>query len=361
MKIGGMSALIVIPVLDEAATLARVVEGARAHGPVLVVDDGSRDGSAAVAAAAGAEVVRHPRRLGKAQALLSGIAAARRRGADLVVTLDGDGQHDPAAIPALLRAARAARRALVVGNRLAGAGRLPVRRRNAIRVASFFASWIGGVPLADSQSGFRVYPLALFDELRPRRRGFVFETEILLAAATAGWDVEQVGVPALRRGSERSHFRPVRDGAAIGAFLGGRALARWAREARAIASEILAVFHPRRMARRHAAMLEAAAEYADSPARWSTAMGVLAAQRAGARVGAVCGHARRRGTGRAALATLAAPLTLPLLLAQALAGDRMPDVVTPLVDALYAVPGPAPAAGAPAGRLAADAVTERGG
>jgi glycosyltransferase involved in cell wall biosynthesis len=100
-----MKPVIVIPIFDEAATIGRVVEHARAYAPVLVVDDGSRDGGGAVAAAAGAEVLRHRRRLGKAQALLTGIATARRRGATLVVTLDGDGQHDPAAIPALLAVA----------------------------------------------------------------------------------------------------------------------------------------------------------------------------------------------------------------------------------------------------------------
>jgi Glycosyl transferase family 2 len=336
-----MSHLIVIPVLDEAATIAGVVAGARAHGPVLVVDDGSGDDSAARAAAAGADVLRHPRRLGKAQALLTGIAAARRRSATLVVTLDGDGQHDPDAIPVLLAAAQGAGRAVVVGNRLHGRGRLPVARRNAIRVASFFASWVSGAPVADSQSGFRVYPLALFDEVRTRRGGFVFETEILLAAAASGWGIEQVSVPALPRIAARSRFRPIRDGGAIGAFLAARALARWSLEARTLAADLLAAFHPERMAARHAAILETASAYTDSPVRWSLAVGAAAARRAGGRLAAVGDAARRRGTDRAVVATLAAPFTLPLLLLVALAGERGPDLVTPLVDALYGTPRPA--------------------
>jgi len=333
-----MSHLIVIPVCDEAATIARVVEGARAHGPVLVIDDGSRDDSAALAAAAGADVLRHRRRLGKAQALRTGIAAARRRSATLVVTLDGDGQHDPGAIPALLAAARSAGRAVVVGNRLDGRGRLPVTRRNAIRVASFFASWVSGAPIADSQSGFRVYPLALFDEVRTHRGGFVFETEILLAAAAGGWGIAQVGVPALPRVAARSRFRPIRDGVAIGAFLAARALTRWSLEGRTLTAELLAVFHPERMAARHAAILEAASAYADSPVRWSLAVGAAAVRHAGGRLAAVGDNARRRGTDRAVVATLAAPFTLPLLLLVALAGERSPDLVTPLVDALYGTP-----------------------
>ncbi|HEU4369265.1 MAG TPA: glycosyltransferase family 2 protein [Methylomirabilota bacterium] len=317
--------IVVVPVFDEAATIGRVVTGARAHGPVLVIDDGSRDGSGRAAAEAGAEVLRHPRRLGKAQALLTGIAAARRRGASLVVTLDGDGQHDPAAIPALLAAARRAERAVIVGNRLAGSGTVPAPRRNAIRVASFFTSWVSGWPVQDSQSGFRVYPLALFEEVRTRRGGFVFETEVLLAAAAHGWAVVEVGVAALPRAAERSRFRPLRDGFAIGAFLAARAAARWAREARAMA-----------------ATLRAASPAGDSPVRWSAAFGAAAARRAGLRLAIIWRGARARGTPAAAVATLAAPVTLPLVLLQTVAGDWLPDLVTPLVDAVY---GPAAAAG----------------
>jgi glycosyl transferase family 2 len=357
-----MTILIVIPILDEAATVGRVVAAARAHGPVLVVDDGSRDGGGAAAAAAGAEVVRHPRSLGKAQALLTGVAAARRRGATRIVTLDGDGQHDPGAIPLLLVAAATTERAIVVGNRLDGRGTLPALRRNAIRVATFFAGWTCGRVMTDSQSGFRVYPLALFDEVRTRRGGFVFETEILLAAAARGWSIIEVGVPALPRAVARSHFRPIRDGVAIGAFLAQRVAARWAGEGRAVGAEVLSVFHPDRMATRHAAMLEAAAGYTDSPARWSTVVGAIAARRAGARIAAVCAGIAGRGTPAAALATLAAPVTLPLLLAQALAGERLPDFVTPVVEAIYGRGGrPAPRAAEPVEVDGTEALTEGGG
>ena len=355
-----MTVVIVIPVLDEAATIGRVVAAARVHAPVLVVDDGSRDDSGARAAAAGAEVLRHARRLGKAQALLSGVAAARRRGAASIVTLDGDGQHDPAAIPLLLAAARGAERTVIVGNRLAGPGTLAPTRRNAIRMASFFANWTSGLAVCDSQSGFRVYPLALFDEVRPRRQGFVFETEILLAAAAGGWRVEEVSVAAIARQAARSRFRPLRDGVAIGGFLAGRVLARWAHETRALTREVLAVFETTRLAARHAAILEAASPYADSPARWSAAFGAAAARRAGQRAGAIWRRGRQRGLGAAAVATLAAPFTLPLLVLQALTGDRLPDVVTPIVDALYGVaptsPDDADARPAPA---AADALAGR--
>src|SRR2546422_788098 len=110
--------MIVIPVFNEAETISEVVAAARAHAPVLVVDDGSEDGGAA-ARAAGADLLRHPRRLGKGQAIRTGIAAARSRGASVVVTLDRDGKHDPQDFPAVLDTAQSAPRAIVIGSRLA--------------------------------------------------------------------------------------------------------------------------------------------------------------------------------------------------------------------------------------------------
>ena len=288
----------VFPVADEARTIARVITAARAHAPVVVVDDGSRDGSAEVALAAGAEVLRHPRRLGKAQALLTGVAAARRRGAAALITL-------------------------------------PSARRNAVRLASFFASWTCGLPMRDTQSGFRLYPLTLFDEVRTRRGGFVFETEILLAAAARGWAVQEVPVAALPRGAERSRFRPLRDGVAIGVFLARRVGARWAHEGRLIGHDVLGVFDAQRMSSRHVAMLQAAVAYSDSPVRWSAAFVTAAARRAVARLGATWRATRGRGSVTAARGTLMAPVALPLLLLQALLGRHAPDLLTPLVNVVY--------------------------
>ena len=165
--------LIVIPVFNEAATIGDIVERARLHGPVLVVDDGSTDRSAALAAAAGAEVVSLGRRRGKGAALRHAFAEGRRRGIAWVVTLDGDGQHDPDDIPRLLKAAVEEPGAFVIGGRLGRLADAPVKvmpagRLAALRVAGFFIDWLGGVPVADTQSGFRVYPAGLLAAATPR-------------------------------------------------------------------------------------------------------------------------------------------------------------------------------------------------
>src|SRR6185295_3405190 len=181
------------------------------------------------------------------------------------------------------------------------------------------------LPMRDTQSGFRVYPVALFDEVRTRRGGFVFETEILLAAAARGWAVQEVPVAALPRGAERSRFRPLRDGVAIGAFLARRVGARWAHEGRLIGHDVLGVFDAQRMSSRHVAMLQAAVAYSDSPVRWSAAFVTAAARRAVARLGATWRATRGRGSVTAARGTLMAPVALPLLLLQALLGRHAPD------------------------------------
>ena len=171
--------LILIPMVDEASTIGEIVTRARRYGAVLVVDDGSSDGSGEAAARAGAEVVRLDRRHGKGAALRAGFAQALVRNAGLVITLDGDGQHDPDEIPRLLEAAAAFPEALILGGRLAGLplrgeGAIPNGRLNALRVSGFFINWLTGFFVTDTQSGFRVYPAKLITAVKPRWGCFIF-------------------------------------------------------------------------------------------------------------------------------------------------------------------------------------------
>src|SRR5437899_12259739 len=114
--------VVVIPVHNEASTIASVVVAARVYLPVIVVDDASDDGSGQVAAASGAVVLTLPRQRGKGAALRHGFAEALRQGAETVVTMDGDGQHDPRDIPRLLEGGQCAPGTLILRGRL---GRAP--------------------------------------------------------------------------------------------------------------------------------------------------------------------------------------------------------------------------------------------
>lgn len=222
---------ILIPAFQEAATIAAIVARARATlpgAPLLVVDDGSTDGTAAAAAAAGAEVLALSANQGKGAALRHGMRAALEQGADYVATLDGDGQHRPEDLPRLL--ALAAPDRIVIGSRRRASGQ-PAARRRANRVADFWISWAAGHAVADSQSGFRVYPVAALaglDRYEGRARRFSFESEILIDAARRGITTRAVDIPALYGGTLRrpSHFRPVADIARIVIMVAGKLLAR---------------------------------------------------------------------------------------------------------------------------------------
>ncbi len=203
-----------IPAYQAAATVADVVKGARTHcARVVVVDDGSDDGTDVRARAAGAQVMRHASNAGKGAAILTGLHALRAAQVGRALTLDADGQHLPDEIPALLSASDAVPGAIVVG----------VRQKQGLTIARLnrFGNWIAdrllraiaGQPLPDTQSGFRVYPVAATLALGTRGTRYDFETEVLLRAARRGMPL--LGVPVrvfYPPVAERvSHFKPGRD------------------------------------------------------------------------------------------------------------------------------------------------------
>ena len=166
--------LALVPAHDEAPRIGAVVRAAAAHLPVLVVDDGSSDATAEVAAAAGATVLsQHPNR-GKGAALRAGFARAIADGALAVVTLDGDGQHDPAELPRFVAAERARPVELVVGRR--EFGRMPLVRRLSNTAGTVLLSAAVGRWIPDNQSGYRLVGRRLMAEmLASREDGFAFE------------------------------------------------------------------------------------------------------------------------------------------------------------------------------------------
>lgn len=209
----------VIPVHNEAASIATIVAAARAYLPVIVVDDASADESARLATAAGATVLRLSRRRGKGRALRCGFSEAIQRGADRIVTLDGDGQHNPDDIPRLLAASQRQPGSIIIGGRLQATSHIPCDRLHAIRVASFWISWMGNCDIQDTQSGFRLYPVSTLRELSLQRGRFLLESECLLKAARAGYDIDEIPIEAVYHPGHKSQFRPLRDGIAITSYL----------------------------------------------------------------------------------------------------------------------------------------------
>ena len=211
--------IVVIPALNEALRIRDVVEGALAECPrVLVIDDGSDDGTADRIADLPVTVIRHAQRMGKGASLRDGFAHALRLGARAIVSMDGDGQHLPSDIPRLLAAANRHPGHIVIGARLRRRSQQPVYRRLANEFADWGIAWGTGYQIADTQSGQRLYPAAVAALTDVPGEDFVFEAQILISAAQQ-LGTRCVSVPIESRykcvhSDEQfrpSHFKPLRD------------------------------------------------------------------------------------------------------------------------------------------------------
>jgi len=230
-----MRVAIVIPAYNEAAALRDVVTCALTHGhPVIVVDDGSTDATVASVADMPIVLVRHARNAGKAASLWDGFGAALAAHADLVVTLDGDGQHRPEDVPRLVAAAQQFPQRIVIGARLGERERAPRARRRANACADFFVSWLAGHAIADTQSGQRAYPADLLRQVlarnlvrHDRAASFTLESEILIVAAGLGYETVAVPIASVYLSNRPSHFRPVVDIVRISRMLLRRFATSW--------------------------------------------------------------------------------------------------------------------------------------
>ena len=213
-----MSVSVVIAAHNEAPSIAAVVRGCLAYTPdlleVLVVDDGSRDGTSERAREAGARVVRLELNQGKGTALRRGIAEAR--GEELVF-LDADGQDDPAEIPRLL-AALGPGVDLVIGSRFLGTFQdgaiTPVNRVGNLGLTAV-ANLLFDMQITDTQAGFRAVRRRVLEGLALRARAYDIETELLLRVCLAGGGVTEVPVTRAARVHGRSGLSSLRDGTRI--------------------------------------------------------------------------------------------------------------------------------------------------
>jgi glycosyltransferase involved in cell wall biosynthesis len=206
-----VNAIAVIPARDAEATVGEVVRGLRSAIPgvrVLVVDDGSVDETARCAREAGADVIRREVNGGKGVALQTGFDEALRRGAERVLALDADRQHDPACAPRLLAALDDAD--LVIGSREEDRSGMPWLRRATNTVTTWFVSRLAGQRIHDSQSGYRAIRASVLRAVRPESRRFEYESEFLIAAARAGFRIAATPVPTLYN-APGSHIHPVAD------------------------------------------------------------------------------------------------------------------------------------------------------
>lgn len=198
--------LALIPAYNEAERIAPVVSQARAHLPVLVVDDGSRDQTVARAEEAGAQVLRQTPNQGKGAALREGFRWALQQGYQAVITLDADGQHDPAEIPVFLQAYDQNGGDLIVGERNFSA--MPMVRRVANNVGRLLFSHALGRSVRDNQSGYRLIGEPLLSQLlESAESGFEFEMEMIVTCVQSGLQLDWVPIRTIYAG-ESSHIQP---------------------------------------------------------------------------------------------------------------------------------------------------------
>jgi glycosyltransferase involved in cell wall biosynthesis len=196
---------------------------------VIVVDDGSTDGTRLELEGLPVTLLVHRDNQGKAASLRTAFVHALAQEARCVITIDGDGQHDVDDIPGLLSAWHARPRSIVIGSRLHDRAQFPAARYRANRFACFWISWAAGHAIPDSQSGFRVYSKEVMQIAlngKVRGNGFTFESEILIEAARRSHLTMGVAIPGRYPTHARaSHFRPVVDIAKIVLMVAGRLLA----------------------------------------------------------------------------------------------------------------------------------------
>jgi glycosyltransferase involved in cell wall biosynthesis len=204
---------LVIPAYNAAATIVNVVEETLSSGfPLLVVDDGSTDGTAERLAGLNVEVRRHSLNRGKGAALRTGFSWAVENGYTAVITLDSDGQHDPTAIPRLLAAAVEGDFDILIASRSSQFGEMAGLRNSWNRFGVWCVKKKTGFEISDSQSGFRFYSARILRNLELTANGYELEMEVLMKAWRAGLKIGSLPIAArVADGRSTSHFRPVRD------------------------------------------------------------------------------------------------------------------------------------------------------
>lgn len=205
------SIIALIPAYNEASSIASVVRGLDGLvGRVVVIDDGSSDGTGLRATEAGAEVVSHATNLGKGAAVRTGLAVALAGQYEYVLLLDGDMQHLPHEAARLIAAIESSGADVAIGERMFKRDAMPASRYHTNRIGSRALSAFVGVPVADTQCGFRVFRLDALRNLALRATGYEIETEMLIKVRRRGGRITSAPVTAVYNG-QRSKLRPIRD------------------------------------------------------------------------------------------------------------------------------------------------------
>jgi glycosyltransferase involved in cell wall biosynthesis len=200
-----MKVITLIPAYNEESAIEMVVEGALKHSDVIVIDDGSKDNTYNLAKKAGAAVIKHDKNKGKGAAIKSGLKEGLKKGYDIFILIDGDGQHDPEDIPLIASRINGAK--LVVGSRFVKGNprNMPIQRRFSNKITTNLIRYVTGYNLTDSQNGFRALSrdaAKLFADIE--YDDYIYESEMFYRASKNSIIVEEVAMDS-KYGFEKSY------------------------------------------------------------------------------------------------------------------------------------------------------------
>ncbi len=200
-----------IPSYNEAKTIGHLVRELKKRGlDVLVVDDGSKDNTGRIAQEEGAVVITHNENMGKGLALREGFKVILNNGYDAVLTMDGDGQHNPEAIPHFLEHLAKTKSQLIVGNRMLKSKGMPLIRWLTNKFMSFVISSICGQKIPDSQCGYRLIKGEVLEKIKLSTSKYEIESEILIEASRFKFIVDSIPIMTIYKG-EASQIDPIID------------------------------------------------------------------------------------------------------------------------------------------------------
>lgn len=214
MEAGAKDICVIVPTYNNAGTLRDVLQRIIGFIPsVIVIDDGSTDGTAAILSDMPVTVLTHGRNRGKGVALRTGLEYARKRGWRYAISIDSDGQHFPEDLPLFVEAVRQHPGALIVGSRDLNAENMPGGNSFANRFSNFWFALQTGRRLPDTQTGYRAYPLDRLPSLRLLTSRYEAELALLVFSAWKGVEIVPLPVRVYYPSPEErvSSFRPFRD------------------------------------------------------------------------------------------------------------------------------------------------------
>ncbi|MFA5143776.1 MAG: glycosyltransferase family 2 protein [Candidatus Omnitrophota bacterium] len=202
---------VLIPSYNEARTIGRIVRDVRELGlPAYVVDDGSADDTAVIAAKEGAIVVKHAQNMGKGASVREGFKHALKKKFDAVIIMDGDNQHEVSSIPDFIKTMEATGADIVIGNRMSDTADMPWVRRKTNRFMSFFISKRCGQYVPDTQCGYRLIKRRVLESLELDSSKFEIESELIIKACRKGFRIAAVPIKTVYQ-DEKSRINPIVD------------------------------------------------------------------------------------------------------------------------------------------------------